>query len=70
MQRAALQRGFEADVHNLLACFVAQHGDTASFEGFKHVWCVHCAALHISRVPTPPEAVRFATLTGAATASR
>jgi hypothetical protein len=33
-------RGFEADVLNLLACFVSQHGRTgASFDGFKHVWC-------------------------------
>jgi hypothetical protein len=38
-------RGFEADVHNLVACFVSQHGRAgASFDGFKHVWCAPARA--------------------------
>ena len=36
-------RGFEADVQSLVASFVSQHGATASFEGFKSVWCARAA---------------------------
>jgi hypothetical protein len=48
-------RGFEADVRNLVACFVSQHGRSgSSFEGFKHVWCA------AARPPSPAKALRRA----------
>jgi hypothetical protein len=46
-------RGFEADVQQLLASFASQHGDAASFEAFKGVWCAaRCGTRTLCRADT------------------
>ena len=64
-------RGFEADVQSLVSSFVSQHGATASFEGFKSVWCARtvASALRVGGRRPRVDGVPCA-LAGAATASR